>query len=91
MSEEARETRRELLIAAFEGQLTWAAAVRRMRHAIGKNQEEFGRIFGLSRRRVMELETGKANPTVDTLERIGRAFGYTVGFVPKAGSVKPDR
>lgn len=36
----------------------------------------------LTRRQLAEIERGKANPTVDTLERIGRVFGLTPGFVP---------
>jgi transcriptional regulator with XRE-family HTH domain len=27
-----------------------------------------------------EIELGRANPTVETLNKIGRAFGYEVGF-----------
>ncbi|MBY3151430.1 helix-turn-helix transcriptional regulator [Rhizobium laguerreae] len=49
-------------------------------------QEQFSKITGITKRQVLEIETGKANPTVETVERIARLFGFTLGFVPK-GSV----
>lgn len=50
---------------------------------MGLTQEQFGKLFRLTRRQVSELETGAGNPTVETLNRIARAFGFTVGFVPR--------
>jgi DNA-binding XRE family transcriptional regulator len=47
-------------------------------------QEAFAKTLGLTRRQIAEIEAGTANPTLETLERIGRLFGFTVGFVPKA-------
>ncbi len=82
--------RRELLADAFHGRLDWSAALLRMRLALGMTQEAFGRLYGLSRRQVMELETGKANPTVDTLSRIATSFGLAVGFVPRKDLWLPD-
>jgi hypothetical protein len=54
-----------------------------MRLSLGKTQEDFGRMFGISRRKVIDLEAGKANPELRTLARIGKPFGLTVGFVPE--------
>ena len=31
-----------------------------------------------------EIELDRGNPTTETLNKIGRPFGYTVGFVPRA-------
>jgi len=81
-SEESAMARRALLARAFKGELPWAEAIRAMRLSLGKTQEDFGRLFGLSRRKVIDLEAGKANPELSTLSRIGKAFGLTVGFVP---------
>lgn len=46
-------------------------------------QEEFAKTLSLTRRQVAEIEAGTANPTLETLEKIGRLFGFGVGFVPK--------
>jgi putative transcriptional regulator len=53
-----------------------------IRKSIGLSQQEFARTLGLTRRQIAEIEAGKANPTLETLEKIGRLFGFTVGFVP---------
>lgn len=44
-------------------------------------QAVFAEKFGLNRIQVIALEKGRANPTLETLEKIGRVFGFTVGFV----------
>lgn len=44
-------------------------------------QARFAEVFKLTPRQVWELENGRANPTVETLNRIGRPFGFTAGFV----------
>ncbi len=46
-------------------------------------QEEFAKTLSLTRRQVAEIEAGTANPTLETLEKIGRLFGFEVGFVAK--------
>ena len=51
--------------------------------ALGFTQGEFGHHFGLTVRQVSQLETGAANPTVATLERILAPLGLTVGFIPQ--------
>ena len=38
--------------------------------------------MGISTRILAEIELDRRNPTVETLNKIGRPFGYTVGFVP---------
>lgn len=54
-----------------------------IRKSLGLTQEQFAAITGNTKRQVLEIETGKANPTVETLERIAQLFGFTLGFVPK--------
>ncbi|NUB17583.1 helix-turn-helix domain-containing protein [Azospirillum brasilense] len=81
--EEQRAAREALALAAQSGDLRLPDAVRRMRQAMGLSQEDFGRVFHLTRRQVSELETGKGDPKISTLNRLARVFGFTVGFVPK--------
>jgi putative transcriptional regulator len=82
--QQSSAARRDLLAKASRGELPWSEAIVLMRLSLGMSQEEFARMFRLPRRRLIDLEKGKANPTVETLVRIGRAFGLVVGFVPKA-------
>jgi DNA-binding XRE family transcriptional regulator len=85
---ESREMRRQLHEDIVGGGLPVAETVRRMRAALGMTQQRFGQLFKLTPRQVWELEHGRANPTTETLARLGRPFGFAPGFV-KARS-EPD-
>ncbi len=75
--------RLQLAEQAAAGQLYLPEAIKTLRAIMGVNQERFGQLFKLTRRQVHELEAGSANPTVETLNRLGRPFGLEVGLVPK--------
>jgi putative transcriptional regulator len=83
-SEEIRKRRAELAERVRNGTLALPGAVGEMRHALGLSQEEFAGMVRLTRRQLAEIERGEANPTVETLRRIGSAFGLDVGFVARA-------
>ncbi len=78
---ERRERRRAFIRAVESGGMPAGEAVREARTALDLTQEAFGEKFGLTRRQVVEIENGSANPTAATLNRIARPFGMTVGFV----------
>lgn len=82
--DETLENRRTLAERARCGDLRLSGAVADMRKGIGMSQEEFAKVIGLTRRQVADIEAEIANPTLETLMKIGRLFGFTVGFVPKA-------
>jgi DNA-binding XRE family transcriptional regulator len=81
--EEILENRRRLAERARTGNLRLPEAVADIRKGFGMTQEEFAKALALTRRQVAEIETGTANPTLETLEKIGRLFGFVVGFVPR--------
>lgn len=78
---EIRARRYELHRRACDGELMLPEAVREMREAIGFTQEKFAKHFGLTRKQVIELERGKGNPTLETLMKVAKPFGFLVGFV----------
>lgn len=82
--EEILENRRTLAVRARNGDLKLPGAVAEIRKGFGMTQEEFAKTLTLTRRQVAEIEAGTANPTLETLGKIGRLFGFSVGFVPKA-------
>jgi len=90
----SRELRRQLHYMVQAGGLTVPDTLRRMRHALGMTQAAFGKAFDLTPRQVWELEAGVANPTVATLTRLGKSFGFVPGFVltsrQDAGDLKDD-
>jgi putative transcriptional regulator len=66
---------------ACAGELMLPEAVKEMRIAIGMTQADFAYHFGLTRKQVIALESGNGNPTLKTLTKICRPFGFKVGFV----------
>ncbi|MFF2324114.1 helix-turn-helix transcriptional regulator [Agrobacterium sp. NPDC058088] len=83
--EEILENRRTLAERARTGDLRLPEAVVEIRKGFGMTQAEFAKTLSLTRRQVAEIEAGAGNPTLETLEKIGRLFGFGVGFVPKGG------
>lgn len=81
--EEKLARRTALADKAAAGGLRLPQAVREMRRALGLTQARFAERFGLTRQQVIDLELGRANPTQETLQRIARPFGFTLGFVPR--------
>ena len=70
--------------AIARGEISIGEAVRSMRKIIGMSQKDYARrIVGISPRVLAEIERDVANPTVETLNKIGRPFGYQIGFVHK--------
>ncbi|MBK6580969.1 MAG: helix-turn-helix transcriptional regulator [Sandaracinaceae bacterium] len=80
------QERQAARVALFEdldaGRLDLAETVRRMRQVTGMTQGEFAeKVAGVSRLTIAQIERGEGNPTVETLERVGSAFGLRLGFV----------
>lgn len=78
---EARETRQTFYKRIGEGKMTVPEGLRQMRAMLGMTQAQFGARFKLTTRQVSELENGRANPTAETLNRLGKPFGLQVGFI----------
>jgi len=80
---ELEASRAALRQALRAGHLTIGQAVREMRRLTGLTQKEYAeRVAGIYPRVLMEIERGTANPTLETLERLAKPWGWTVGFVP---------
>lgn len=95
--DEIRERRRLIAEKAAAGQLIFPDSLKEIRLALGKSQQEFGRLLRMSRRQISELERGVANPTYETIMLIGRLFGFRLAFVSvpfddtlAAGPVRPS-
>jgi len=80
---EARLRLDALYADVASGGIDIATAVRRMRHISGLTQPEFARHRGISVQALRQIESGRGNPTVRTLDAIARVFGLQTGFVPR--------
>jgi DNA-binding XRE family transcriptional regulator len=76
-----RQQRNALYDAIDRGDLALREAVKCMRSVSGLTQIEFAEHRGVSIKVIQEIERGMANPTINTLNQIGRIFGLEVSFV----------
>jgi DNA-binding XRE family transcriptional regulator len=80
--ENSTELKMELQHQLSQGQLTLGEAARKMRNITGLNQKEYAnKVLGIAPRILMDLELGRGNPTLTTLNKIARPFGYQIGFI----------
>ena len=76
--------KRALLRSIQDHELSLFEATLAFRKLLGMTQAEYGaKVIGLSRNQVAAIEKGNANPTLKTLQAIGRPFGLELGFVPR--------
>ncbi len=64
--------------------LSIAGAIKAMRRLSRLTQAEFAKHRGLVT--LKQLESGKGQPKVETLNKVGEIFGLEVAFVPKSKS-----
>jgi putative transcriptional regulator len=82
--EDTTLAKQRLRVSIEKGEISIGQAVQDMRRISGLNQKDYAnRIIGISPRILAEIERDLANPTVETLNKIGRPFGYSIGFVRK--------
>jgi transcriptional regulator with XRE-family HTH domain len=80
---EIRKMKEELYSGLAMGNIDIRDAIRRMRKIIGLTQADYAKkVAKISPRILSEFENGAGNPTIDTLEKIGKPFGLTVSFLP---------
>lgn len=61
-----------------------------MRLITRKSQMEYAQMCGVAHRVLTAIEAGKGSPTVETLEKLLRPFGYRVGVVMEATEATPQ-
>lgn len=79
--DEQNALRRAFYERIARGELTIPEAVKAMREMTGLTQAQFAAHRGVSRRVIQDIERGTGNPTVDSLNSVGKLFGLQVGFV----------
>ncbi len=79
--------RESLYVDIHAGRLSLGEATRRMRKIVGMTQPEYARLIGIAPRVLMDIERGHGNPRLNTLEKLAKPFGLTVGFIVASESV----
>lgn len=84
-----RDKDREFKIAFYDAiskdNLSISESVKMMRKISKQTQAEFSQKLGLGINILKGIESGDGNPTVETLNKIGRLFGLEAGFKLKQG------
>lgn len=81
-NEKIQELREELFSRIDAGTISIGEATRLMRKTLGMNRKDYAeKILKISHDSLQAVETGKGNPTLKTLQTIGKPFGLNVGFV----------
>ncbi|MGK5025634.1 helix-turn-helix domain-containing protein [Janthinobacterium sp. RB2R34] len=79
--DQLRQRRAALYDAIAAGEVTLQQAVKEMRAISRLTQAQFALHRGVSLKTIKEIESGKGNPTIQSLNRIGQFFGLEVAFV----------
>ena len=79
-----RGLRANFYVAVVAGRMTIGQAVVAMRRISKMTQPEFAKHRGVSVQSLRLIEADKANPTIETLQKIASIFGLEVGFVPRS-------
>lgn len=64
--------------------------LRTMRLIARKSQPEYARLCGVAPRVLADIEAGRGNPRVDTLEKLLKPFGLRVGVVAARADTDGD-
>lgn len=67
-----------------EGRLNAAEIARKLRKTTGLSQKNLAVRLGIAQRTYIDFERGVGNPTLETLEKIARAYGWGVVLLPRA-------
>lgn len=87
MKKPVANARTEFFAAIEKGALPLRDAVRAMRKSVGLTQAEYAKLIGIAPRIVIDLERGVGNPTLASLQKIGKPFGLELAFVRKRSVV----
>jgi predicted transcriptional regulator len=87
--DEVELLRQDLVRLVPHAPATIPQLMRTMRLITRKSQVEYAQWCDVAPRVLADIEAGKGSPTVETLQKLLRPFGYRVGIVAPADSSEP--
>lgn len=82
--QEVKRLRQELCDDIEAGKIGLAQATRKMRKILGMNRKDYAeKVLKIGFETLQDVETGRGNPTLKTLQAIGAPWGLEIGFVRK--------
>jgi XRE family transcriptional regulator, regulator of sulfur utilization len=79
--DEIESLRKELVTLVPRASADIPRLLRTMRLIARKSQVEYARMCDVAPRVLTDIEAGRGSPTVETLEKLLKPFGYRVGIV----------
>lgn len=79
--DEVETLRKELFTLVPQASADIPQLLRTMRLITRKSQIEYAKLCEVAPRVLADIEAGKGSPTVETLEKLLRPFGYRIGIV----------
>jgi len=76
-----RGDREKIYAEVQSGQHDLGRSIYLMRRVNGLSRKVFSEKLGVSVRTLTRIETGEGNPSLSTLQKIVRVFGFEVGFI----------
>ena len=64
------------------------ATIKARRDNLGVTQEMLADLSGVGLRTLKQFESGKGNPTLETLNKLGNALGMELTFIVKEVNIK---
>lgn len=81
MTQNRRQIMEEVEQQLNNGDIEFGEAIKTLRKDItGLRQQEFAKLCGVSLRTLAQIESGRGNPTIKTLNQLLRLFGMKVGI-----------
>ena len=81
MTQNRRQIMEEIEQQLNNGDIEFGEAIKTLRKDItGLRQQEFAKLCGVSLRTLAQIESGRGNPTIKTLNQLLRLFGMKVGI-----------
>lgn len=88
--EEIESLRKELASLVPEYRESLPEVLRRMRFIARLSQAEYAKLCRVSLGTLSKIEAGVTDPTLSTLEKLLKPFGFTVGVVRNPAAWSPE-
>lgn len=76
-----KEKRNQLFEGVKSGKLSLEEALKLARKVVDKNQAEYAKLVGVSKKVIADFEVNKGNPTLATINKLFAPVGLKVGLI----------
>lgn len=78
-----KKSRKEIFEEILQSKHSLEDSIRLLRKSVNQTQTQLAELLKIAPRSLMDLERGKGNPTLKTLNTIAAAFGFEIGLIKR--------